>query len=239
MSHSRILFVFLSLMLFFFTTGCQKQSEQKVEALPPEPVAQEQPAVCIWDGASVRAQPSRAARMLSSLSLGETLTFLGHSTVDSTDKNREYYKIRLSDGKEGWTSSYLVVVDARAAAVVKKSYLYKRPDLLTVTDETFEPMNMVAVVSEQSDWLEVIGEKRKKKGWIKNRDLSFKDIDVAVAILAVKAMRVNDDAKQKEQLSAIVENPVFSESVFIEELQQRLHPEGVMNTQPEDSTRTY
>ena len=181
--------------------------------------------ICIWDQAVLRSIPSREkGKFLASISLGETVIWLGESTIDSTDQNLEYHKIRLSDGKEGWTLAYSLVRGARAAAITQKSYVHQRPDMLTVTDKIFEPMDMIAISKIDSDWLEVVGNQRKKSGWIQNNGVSFQEADVAVAILATKALREADPDKRRQLLTGIAENPALSNSVFMAGLRAMLSP---------------
>lgn len=171
----------------------------------------------------MRASPSQQGKWLSSISLGEKVVYLGATAVDSADNNREYCKVRLSDGKEGWAFAWPIISNAKAAAVLQKSVIYKRPDLLTSTATELSPMTMVAVKSEKEDWIEMVTSKKEKSGWVKNNVVSYKDEDVAVAILVAKAMAEKDVAKQKEKLEAILNNPSFAGSVFIEELRNRLY----------------
>ncbi|MFQ5823414.1 MAG: SH3 domain-containing protein [bacterium] len=238
MSCKRVLWGLLGLATIFIFLACGDQSKQQTEQQTTPMIKPEVVAVCIWDGASLRSEPSRKAKLLSTISLGEQVIWLGDTVVDSTDKNREYYKIKLSDGKEGWTSSYLLVPKAKAAAITQKAFIYKRPDLLTVTDDFFEPMNMVAVVSEADDWLEVVGNKRKKKGWIKNRDISYKEADVAVTILTTKALAEKDAEKQREKITAIINNPDFAGSIFLPELREMLGPGESMHKETTDTSMT-
>jgi SH3-like domain-containing protein len=175
------------------------------------------------EGISLRASPSQQGKWLSSISLGEKVVYLGATAVDSADNNREYCKVRLSDGKEGWAFAWPIISNAKAAAVLQKSVIYKRPDLLTSTATELSPMTMVAVKSEKEDWIEMVTSKKEKSGWVKNNVVSYKDEDVAVAILVAKAMAEKDVAKQKEKLEAILNNPSFAGSVFIEELRNRLY----------------
>lgn len=161
--------------------------------------------VCVWDKASIRAEDTKDGKYISSLSLGETVTLTGETTTDASDNDREYLKVRLSDGTEGWVSSYLIARDAVPAGVEKKSTVYKRPDLLTATDKAFEPLEFVAIVSYGEDnWVEVVGSKRLKSGWIKGSGLTQQDDNIALITLYTKAMEIEDQAKQQEAIKEIV-----------------------------------
>ncbi len=223
-------FVMLAALGLFLACG-NKTEEQEAVVAP----VQETQAICMWDEASLRASPSQQGKWLSAISLGEKVAYLGETALDSSDDNKEYSKVRLSDGKDGWINSYLIIPNAKAAALVQKTSIYKRPDVLTGTNVEFGPMNMVAVKSEKDDWIEVVGSQKKKSGWVKNNVVSYKDEDVAVAILAAKALAEKDPARQKQKLEAVLNNPAFAGSVFISELQNMLSPGSPVQELPDTS----
>ncbi|NIT57775.1 MAG: SH3 domain-containing protein, partial [Aliifodinibius sp.] len=147
--HSAILLMFLPFLLL---TSCNQDSEttSKTESVAEKALTSKTKldtlsCVCIWDKVPLRAEPRRDGKWLSSLSLGETVQWFGETAIDSSDKNREYLRIQLSDGKTGWASSYGLVKDSEVGAVKEATFLYRRPDLLTITDEKLESMDMVAV----------------------------------------------------------------------------------------------
>lgn len=208
-----------------FITGCQKAQDQQAalqEAAPVVKEIKEIPAVCIWDDASVRVDASFKTKRLSSMALGEKVTWLGKEKIDSTDDNRRFLKVRLSDGTEGWTWESAIATEAKPAIVYKEAPIYRRPDLLTVTDVVLDTMDMVAIVGNDGDWIEVVGPKSTKKGWIQSKLVTSKDIDVAVGLLASKALDEDNKTKKKEKLQAIVDNPAFSASIFMEEINLKL-----------------
>ena len=223
-------FLFVLLLLSF---GCRndKSAPKTVQrkSLSATQVANGIPrsaaTICIWDKAVLRGVPSRkTGKFLSAIALGEKVTYLGESRTDSTDKDLEFLKIRLSDGKEGWTLAYVLVRNAVPGAITQKTFVYRRPDLLTVTDKSLEPMDMVAITKIDGDWLEVVGNQRKVSGWIKNTGVSMREEDVAVAILAIKAFREKDAEKKQLMLEAIMENPELSSSVFMAGLRATMNP---------------
>lgn len=222
-----ILIIMCALAIF---SACQQngETEQTAATTTPEPTETVEPvtAVCIWEGASVRALPSRKGKLISTIALGEQLLWTGETVLDSASAGKplEFYKVRLSDDKEGWTSAYLLVANATTGAILQKSFIYRRPDLLTVTEEAFDPMDMVAISQREDDWLEVTGNRRKKKGWIRTQGVSEKPEDVAVAIIATKALATNNEEKRREKLKAIVANPAFASSAFIQDIHIILNP---------------
>jgi len=181
-------------------------------------------AICMWEGTALRDAPSKKAKWLSSISLGEKVIMLADSAIDSADNNRVFYHIRLSDGNNGWAQALLLVPNAKLAVITEKAGIHKRPDLLTAKKTSFQPMEMIAIVKEKNDWIEVIGNKRKKKGWIKNSCITLNEVDVTVAILTNKALADKDVKKQQNQINEIVNNPEFKSSQFLPLLRKHLDP---------------
>jgi hypothetical protein len=224
--HSRIIGIFLSCIFIFAGFVCEE--EKKTEPVPevkPVPVEKpkvEIPSVCIWDITPVKIEPMQKGRWISSLALGEKVIWLDEERADITDKNKKYLKIRMSDGKEGWVSDYTLAVDAQPAVAIHKSIIYMRPDLVTITNNEYAPMEFVAVSKLENEWCEAKGLESKKTGWIKSESVSIKDDDIAVALLAYKAFAETDKNKKKEKIEAIVNNPMFSNSIFIDTLKSAL-----------------
>jgi len=176
------------------------------------------PAVCIIDEASLRDGPSAQANWISSIALGERITWLGIGEKDSLKKTREYYKVELSDSSIGWTTSYALELGADPAVIIQRASLFRRPDLITVTEVELEPMDFVALVETDTDWLRVVGENRRKKGWVKRAAVSLKSEDVAVGVLTKKILKEKDKEKRLQRLKDLVENPAFANSVFIRDV---------------------
>ncbi len=199
-------------------------SEETTEA--PVVAAEEKPAVCVWDEISVRATPSAKGKWLTSLSLGESLTFMGIESVDSTDEDRVYSKVKLNDGTEGWSVSDLIIVEGQIGVFLEETFLYNRPDLLTKSEKKFEKLDIVAVNTEQDDWQEIIGRRGDarwiSKGWIKRGKLSFEAVDIAAAKFLKDALSEDSDEEQIEALNTILENPDLKESSILEDVQTAL-----------------
>ncbi len=197
-----------------------------VAKTPENEVAKELAAVSIWDKVSVRETPDQKGKWLTSLSIGETLVFLNERKSDATDDNKEYMKVRLNDGKEGWTRSDFVIPEAQAAVFIEETYVYKRPDLLTKSGDAFSQMDIVAVIETQDDWLKVKGKRSEGKwideGWIKASNLSLEAVDIATAKFSKAALANEDEAKRQTAILDIVGNNDLSSSVFIADLQKMI-----------------
>ncbi|NQT61479.1 MAG: SH3 domain-containing protein [Candidatus Marinimicrobia bacterium] len=207
--HSGVLLLLVSCSIYI---SCEKEA-------PPAP-PQSIPTVCIWDEASIRSEPSRKATRVSTMALGEKVIWLGNSVVDSSDEDITYLNIKLSDGATGWTSEKLLATDAVPAVVIAQAQVYRRPDLVTETNIGFESMDLIAITKIMGDWIEVVGEKKLKAGWIHTKTVSKTDEDVAVALLAMKAMSEKDEERKIEKIDFILNNSTFSKSSFIPELKK-------------------
>ncbi|MCR9253404.1 MAG: SH3 domain-containing protein [bacterium] len=201
------------------STETTETTEEVVEA----PEAKVVDAVCIWDKVSVRATPDPKGKWLTSMSIGEKVTFLGETQVDSVDK-KTYYKVKLADDTEGWSRSEFVIPEGTVAVFLKDTEIYKRPDLLTKAEKQYSQMDIVAVKSTQDDWLEVTGKRAEgkwiEKGWVKSGNISQDQIDVAVAKFGTQALAQEDDDKKMEALQEILDNGDLASSQFIPVLAQ-------------------
>jgi hypothetical protein len=225
----------LSLVAFFalLFSACESD-KSKV------PAADMSSAVCIWDKASLVDQPAKGGKWLSSISLGEKLDYLDESEEDiSGSKKHTYLKVKLLDGKEGWVRSDFVSIGANVAVIFNKVDIYQRPDLSTITKNSFEPRDIVAIKSTQDDWLEVTGKRKGGKwietGWIKNKGVSFDAKDIAVGLYISRALAQNDQTLILQELNKIRDNADLGGSAFDYDLNQLLDTYEVQPAEEEVS----
>ena len=229
-----MLFVF---SLFILSCGSEPATEEETEESQTEEAVEEdvveedvieeevieKSIICIWQKLTVRAEPSAKGKYITSIYLGESASFSGETV---TEGKKEYLKVKLKDGVEGWVESRFVAIDAVPFAVTEKTKIYKRPDVLTATKKTLEAMQYVVVLTDQDEWLEIKtkinGESWFSEGWVKASKLSKREIDVTVAILAKRALAIKSAEKKKEALNEILDNSDFNESVFIQGLEEYL-----------------
>lgn len=217
--------------IFLFSCGSQQGTSEtpreEISASEEEKISEEAiSAVCIWDKIAVREEPSAEGKWLTSISLGESLESLGTVRKDSGDQNREYLKVRLADGTEGWSIADFIVSDAKVAVFLEDNAIYKRPDLLTKTENNFSQMDIVAVKSSEGEWLEVVGKRRDGKwiesGWVKEGRISTDPIDVAVAKFTSAALEKESKEEQIAAIEEILANVDFKASSFLPVLQMKM-----------------
>ena len=231
------------LALFFVLTGCRKGqapepsaegsaagSEQTAKASDQKPSEPEEvPAVNLfeltfWD------QPGEGRKALGTLRRGETVAWLEEtaSGKDTGGNEREYYKIRDAEGTLGWALADRLVPNGRAAAVVEKTAAYERKSLISKTGQTYQPMDILAVVSEENDWVQVVHSDKDQMRWIKPGSLTFAELDIAVAALAYTAVSEQDDrqrlAKLETLLDEVAGDSVLGGSRFVKAIDEFLAP---------------
>jgi len=229
----------ISLVFFLFSTGMHKKltnilgvillmqitacTHRTTEASTSE--ITETPeiiGVSVWDRISSRSQPLRSSPRTTLLSLGESFVFLDTFAIDSAENNTKFLKARLSDSTVVWVYDFASVLDAIPAVVVDEIPLYMRPDLLTISAEKMNPMEIIAVVEEWDDWIKVVGEKKEKTGWIKKESISYTTIDLAFALLCKRTLEEQDPEGRIEKLEDLLEHNPYPNTIFIEELSSRV-----------------
>lgn len=182
-------------------------------------------AICLLDKLSVRETPSGKGKWITSMSLGEKVYFTGEKYIDSVSK-KDYFKVKLIDGKEGWSRAPFLAVNGKVGVMVKNASVYKRPDLLTKTENEFSPMDIIAVIGNQDDWIQVKGKRATGKYieevWVKSNNISDKSVDIATAKYASIAMTKPTMTERIKALQEIVENSDFSESIFINLINEKI-----------------
>ena len=209
-------------------TGEQTVAEETAEEAKRQPVQ----AVCIYDGLYFRSGPSAAEGAVARLKRGEIVTWLGNAVVDAQDERKwEFYDLRLTDGSVGWALSYYIVPEAEPAAVVSRTSIYEKNNLISKTEDSVEPLDIIAVIEEQDDWMKVVRNDKSKEFWLKPGHITKAEVDIAVANQTLNALGVAALEERLEKLQAILEDDVFTDSIFIpmidsfvQEIQNELNP---------------
>jgi acid phosphatase family membrane protein YuiD len=202
----------------FVNTSCKKKSPEAIAAEVTAP-ADDKTAVCMYDGMGVRDAIGKNAKYISSLALGESVKWTG--ATDKDESGREYLKVELSDGKSGWVSASGIATGAQIGAIKEDSVTYKRPDLVTATNQKLPLMTIVAVISQKDAWYQVVGESKKALGWVRKDSVTLEKEDVTVAILATKKLREKDGLDQVKKIEAIVQTTPNPNSFFIQKLKEQ------------------
>lgn len=182
-------------------------------------------AICLLDKLSVRETPTAKGKWITSMSLGEKVYFTGEKHIDSVTK-KDYFKVKLIDGKEGWSRAPFLAVNGKVGVITQKTSVYKRPDLLTKTENEFSPMDIIAVIGNQDDWVQVKGKRATGKYieevWVKSNNISDKQVDIATAKFAGIALTKPTMTDRIKALQEVVGNSDFAESSFIGIIQEKI-----------------
>ncbi|WP_418500754.1 hypothetical protein [Flagellimonas sp.] len=121
-------------------------------------------ATCLWPKVGLRDNPGRKdAKYITTIYFGEKVEFLDEKQIADDDK--EYIKVKLSDGNEGWVYEHLFAIGGKLGIVNGQRELYKRPDIMTYVGEKLGPMDMVVIFDgEQEGWNEVVSLKKEGPG---------------------------------------------------------------------------
>lgn len=212
------------LVLSVVLTSCKGKEKPEAEAeveTSVEVKVEKAEAVCIA-AISLRQDPFRTKNnYISTINLGEKVNYLGKTEVDTaTDKT--YYNVELSDGKVGWAQEYGILIDAKPAAVVNKTPIYNRPDLVTKSNNELYKMNFIAIVGEKDDWVEIVSGDRRKKGWIQSRKVTTKTEDVATATLAHKVIFDKNGNLLEDNIQGFLEELPYENTQFKSYLEEFL-----------------
>ena len=179
----------------------------------------------VWDRISSRDEPVRSTPRTTLLSLGERFIYLDTFAIDSSYDNTKFLKVRLSDSTIVWVYDFASVLDAKPAVIRNQVPLYLRPDLLTITEDKLNAMDIVAVVEEWDNWIKVVNEKKANTGWIKKEFVTYDSIDLAFALLAKRNLEEEDTEQRIENLEGLLENNPYPQTIFLPEIRNRLDEE--------------
>ncbi|MFN8207653.1 MAG: hypothetical protein U0T82_09645 [Bacteroidales bacterium] len=215
----------LIIVCIAMATGCTTSKTENGQT-PDESLywVKEKMITCVSDGVPVyrKPDPIQQGNWLTSVKLGEVLTYLGETVTDTTKKAREYFHVQLSDGTEGWALSYGLMLYSKPAVITIPSVIYDRPDQLAVTAKKLEPMEIVAITNVKEGWAEFTSEQKKYKGWIPAGNFTEIENDILVAVLFRKEMKKQDQRSEKQKIADFLQNLPTDNSVFIPDLEKRL-----------------
>ncbi|MFK7923459.1 MAG: hypothetical protein AB8H47_15960 [Bacteroidia bacterium] len=205
-------------------------------------------AICIYDRVALRRLPTKKRypdgedNFITTLWYGETVESLNEMQEVEKEKTK-FIRVRLGDGNEGWVFEYAFETDARRGAMLKPTPLYRRPDLMTLRNDTLKAGEIVAVLERQGDWLHVSGRNKDKKGWVQVSDnISLREKDVYIALLWYKA-RTASRKSRASKVANVIHDPIIAGSLLkdLVELDYNENYRSLLETdssETEDSTST-
>jgi len=215
---NKIVFICVITTVLILSCNSDKSEKHKRVNNTESGIVNKIPSVCIWDGIAFRNEPFRKSGTLSTLNLGESFYYLDTCTIDSTYRNQKYLQIELSDGSVGWAADFGLVINAKTGVVKSLVPVYKRPDLLTISNQELSPMDIVAITEKKDNWYKVTGEKKRLGGWIKISQISMNEEDIAFASIVKNKLAKKDDNSLLDKIQDILDNNPYPNSVFVETL---------------------
>lgn len=210
----------VAVLLLVSGVACKRKAAQgQIAEGGNAAVQDDKQSVCLLDGLGLRDVPGKGGKYISSVSLGEQVRWTGDKEKDEAGK--DYVKVELSDGKKGWTSAYGIVTGSALGAIKDETVLYRRPDVLTASNQKLPFMNLVAVIQEKEGWIEVVSEGKRQSGWVKKETVLRDKENVTVAVLATRKLREKDGLELTKKWEAILANTPFPATHFASVIRER------------------
>lgn len=169
--------------------ACKKKSAEPASTTVADVSQQVAPEaepnrIVVTQRTQVVAESDPKSKHLAMVQPGETMEFLGDSV--ESGKNEQMYKVKLSDGTEGWARNYGLIM-GKAGAIVREASLYERPTTLSPSRQKLSMGRLVGVLDTMDEFVKVSANKWQT-GWIERNALSRENADVLAAALAGAAM---------------------------------------------------
>ncbi len=211
LATSSLLLLGVSSFLLSGCSSCSRKSEEPVKG------------VALSDKAAVRAEPDSKGSVLTSLSMAEQVEWLGDSAIDAKNPKKVYYKVRMTDGKEGWVNTWQLAAPAQIAVLLEKVAIYKRPDQATASGKSIAAAELVAAVgAKDGDWVELITMNRTQRGWALRPGYSSDPVELMAAGMVRKVRAIKDATKRATALQELNANSTVTASRVYELLKDSL-----------------
>lgn len=228
----------LLLCLFLVLQGTSCVSDLPVQGQEPEPELPEpdpidttdipiqRVAIALYNPVGVRQEPGQREytsdgekNYITPITYGEQVEMIDTPYVEIDD--REYMKIRLGDGTEGWVWAFLMEPYGRRAVMTDEAELYRRPDFMTLRNDKFLKAQIIVVIEDPEnpgsygDWLHVSSFEKEKKGWIRRKNnLTFEQKEVETALFFYRARILKSPEERRQALGELLSRDSTQTSVF-------------------------
>ena len=177
-------------------------------------------AIGLWPSAGLYDNADKGAKWVKSVTFGSTFEVI--ETKEADDK-KEYAKIKLIDGTEGWVSTYVIAQNAYIAVCTSEASLYKAADILALADKKVAFGEFIAVNNEKvGNFIYVQTSKKQKSGYIKSDKYLSTDLtNIEVALLRQRALE-KEGPEKIEAIQTILDNKEYEVSVFYQDLKNMI-----------------
>lgn len=217
----------IATMLF----ACKSNSNETQSNTPEEQPVEKVKAVSLYNyskyGLGVYKDMANLKKSIAHIKLGEEITSMGITAVDtSSEKKREYLKVELSDGTQGWCYANYVIPNSYPGVIVEATPVYERPDILTkMAKKEYAELEIVAVMESKGEWLKVKGINLMKEGWINKKSISNKKEEVASAIMARYEIFDVKGNLLEENIKKFVESAPYPNTMVVSTIREMMSPE--------------
>lgn len=183
----------LAALALVVLSGCRKKGAPeaggttgaKADVTDPAAGSDDADRIVVTQKTQVVAEADVKSKHLAMMQPGETMVFLGDSATSPSGKNEQLYKVRLSDGTEGWARNYGLVM-GKAGAILMDASLYERPTVLSPSRQKLAIGRLVGILEKQDEFVKVSAS-RWQTGWVEMRAISTESNDVLAAALVAGA----------------------------------------------------
>lgn len=205
------------------TPSAEESTPTEAESPSVDSVAISDKAICLWPKVGLREGPVRNSKYMTTIYFGESVALLG-DTLENEAESRTYIKVQLSDQDTGWVYDYLFSYPAVLTVATRTIELYRRPDMMTFTGESFQEGEIFALKGDQvQGWLRVQGKEKELDGWIRSESgISQDPIDVNVASMLNRALDESSLTERAKLLNQMMDNSALSVSAFLGQVREAL-----------------
>lgn len=192
MIRSKSLFAFAALSLLA-VAGCKKSKTADPQAADGAATGanastEDPDRILVTARTAIYPQAKDSGKSLALLQAGESVTFL-HDSLENPGKKEWFYKVRLSDGTEGWARNYGMMLGKPAVSLSVQSF-YQRPDFMSTKTGELQVAQLVVIQATQDEFVKV-APTRWKSGWVRLADISTDKDEIVAAALASRDLGKN------------------------------------------------
>jgi uncharacterized protein YgiM (DUF1202 family) len=213
------------------SNGDDEGGETDVETLPD--IDDANLALSTWEGHSVRTMSGAGGEWVATVTFGEKLELLGETEKDAKSQ-KDFTKVRLLDGKEGWVRADMIHTGGELAVIREESQIYSRPGISNIKDEVVAPGTLIIIIGNNEEFVEFTARNsgnNRQKGWMLGaRGYSTDAIDISVGIMYRKALDEKLPEKRSAKLQAILDNSSYTASSLIPLVRAELEKANVPAT---------
>lgn len=214
---------FLSLVAALLMTAGMSPSALAQPGVYYEEVNAGQFFMCAWENARVHEYPNLGAGNVGTIVFTEEVHHLGREAFVRSE-NRNYLFVETEDGAEGWVNEAYLVAGGGAVVLLDAAPIFQKPNTNTaITDQAFEPGDIVILSEFKDGWVYLTGERKEKQGWVQGYDkLSAETYDIEAATLLASAMEQESDQAKVRELRELRGGRAYLSPAMQQIIDQRL-----------------